>query len=76
MVSAQLFNQNIFIILTALIAALITFWITFKISNFFIARREHWRQSQYSIIMLKLGMAAGAAFVAFLAVLGLFTINK
>lgn len=59
-------------ILVGGIVAIVTFIITFKISNFFIAPREHWRQSRYEIIVLKLGMAAGAAFLAFIFIAGLF----
>lgn len=58
------------------IVAIVTFIITFKISNFFIAPREHWSQSRYAIIVLKLGMAAGAAFWAFIFIVGLFAGNR
>jgi len=65
-------NYGIFAIILSLIAALIAFIITFKISNFFIAPREHWRQSNFAIIMIKLGMAGGAAFWIFTIVVSLF----
>lgn len=55
------------------IVAIVTFIVTFKISNFFIAPREHWRQSRYAILVLKLGMAASAAFFAFTIIVGLFS---
>jgi hypothetical protein len=55
-------------VIFSVLDALITFIITFKISNFFIAPREHWRQSRWDIILLKIGMAAGAAYFAFTAV--------
>jgi len=58
------------------LVAIVTFIITFKISNFFIAPREHWRQSRFEIIVLKLGMAAGAAFLAFTFIVGLFAGNR
>jgi hypothetical protein len=54
------------------IIAIITFIITFKISNFFIAPRENRRLSGFAILMLKLGMAGGTAFLTFIYILVLF----
>jgi hypothetical protein len=59
-------------IVVGIIVAIVTFIITFKISNFFIAPREHWRQSRFAIIVLKLSMAAGAAYWAFIITISLF----
>jgi hypothetical protein len=52
----------------SLIVAIITFVITWLVSEFFIPPRNHWSQSRYSIFVLKLGMASGAAFWVFLIV--------
>jgi hypothetical protein len=63
-----MYDHSIIPVIFSVLAALITFIITFKISNFFIAPREHWRQSRWDIIILKMGMAAGAAYFSFTAV--------
>ena len=55
-------------IIVSLITALITFIITWLISDFFIPPRDHWSKSGYSILLVKLGMAGGAAFWVFLFV--------
>lgn len=47
------------------VLALISFFITLKVSNFFIAPSEHWRKSRYAIFMMKLGMAGGVALWVF-----------
>ncbi len=52
----------------SLIVAIITFVITWLVSEFFIPPRNHWSQCRYSIFVLKLGMASGAAFWFFLIV--------
>lgn len=63
-----MYDHSIIPVICSVLAAFIAFVITYKISNFFIAPREHWRQSRWDIILLKLGMAAGAAYLAFTAV--------
>ena len=55
-------------IIVSLITALIAFIITWLISEFFIPPRDHWSKSGYSILLIKLGMAGGAAFWVFLLV--------
>jgi hypothetical protein len=63
-----MYDNSIVPVICSVLAALISFIISYKISNFFIAPREHWRHSRWDIILLKLGMSAGAAYLAFTAV--------
>jgi hypothetical protein len=58
------------------IAAIVAFFITLRVANFFIAPREHWRQSGFAIVVLKLGMAAGAAFWVFMLIISLFAAQR
>jgi hypothetical protein len=55
-------------IIVSLILALISFIITWLVSEFFIPPRDHWSKSGYSILLIKLGMAGGIAFWVFLFV--------
>jgi hypothetical protein len=55
-------------IIVSLFIALIAFIITWLVSEFFIPPRDHWSKSGYSILLIKLGMAGGAAFWVFLFV--------
>jgi hypothetical protein len=61
-----------FAVTLSILASIITFFVAFSISNFFIAPRENWRQSAFHVILLKLGIAGGAAFWAFVLVSGYF----
>ncbi|MGD9492127.1 MAG: hypothetical protein AB7V36_02100 [Bacteroidales bacterium] len=59
-----------------ILAALVSFIIAFRVANYFIAPREHWRQSRYSILLLKLGLAAGAAYAAFMIIIAIFAAGR
>jgi predicted lysophospholipase L1 biosynthesis ABC-type transport system permease subunit len=58
-------------IIAGVIAAVLAFIITWKISNFFIPPRYNWSKSAYTVFIIKLGMAGTAAFYAFIGVMGL-----
>jgi hypothetical protein len=45
--------------------AILAFFITLKVSDFFIAPSDRWRKSRYAIFMMKLGMAGGVALWIF-----------
>jgi hypothetical protein len=48
-----------------IVAAIITFIITWLISDYFIPPRYNWAKSAFSVVLIKLGMAGGVAFIAF-----------
>ena len=48
------------------ILAVLAFVLTWRVSEFFIPPRDHWSKSAYAVFVVKLGMAATAAVVAFL----------
>jgi len=58
-------------IIAGVIAAIVAFIITWRVSDFFIPPRYNWTKSAYSVFVIKLGMAGTAAFYAFIGVMGL-----
>lgn len=48
-----------------IIAGIFCFVLTWMISDFFIPPRFNWSKSAFSVFLLKLGMAGGAAFLGF-----------
>ncbi len=57
--------MSIIALIAGIIVGLIVFIITWLISDFFIPPRYNWAKSAFSVIIIKLGMAGGAAFMAF-----------
>lgn len=55
----------------AVLAAIMAFVIAWSISDFFIPPRYNWSKSAYSVFVIKLGMAASAAFWTFISIIGL-----
>jgi hypothetical protein len=55
------------------ISAILVFIITLLVSDFFIPPRYNWSKSAYSVLMIKIGMAGGAAFYAFILTVGFFS---
>lgn len=54
-------------LIIGIVLGLISGRLTYGISEFFIAPREHWRKSRWDILLIKLGMAFTVGFyVAFL----------
>lgn len=60
----------------SVLAAVSGFFITFYVSNFFIAPVEHRRKSRFAILMLKLSMAGGVAIWVFFIVVTFLTGGK
>jgi hypothetical protein len=60
----------------AVIVAIIAFVITWLVSEFFIPPRDHWTKSGFAIFTIKLGMAATAAFYAFLFIYTIFGVTN
>jgi len=48
-------------IILCVIAGFITFGVTLKVANFFIAPRDHWTKSGFVMLTTKLGMAVTAS---------------
>jgi hypothetical protein len=59
------------VIAFCIVASLTAFIVTWKFSDFFIPPRDYWTKSGFSILVVKLGMAAGAAFWTFIAITGI-----
>jgi hypothetical protein len=57
-----------FALFLSVVAAVIAFVIAYSISGFFIAPVQYRFKSPFAILLMKLGMAAGAAFWTFIGV--------
>jgi hypothetical protein len=64
-------SYSIIAVIAGIVAAILAFIITWKISNFFIPPRYNWAKSAYTVFIIKIGMAGAAAFYAFIGVMGL-----
>lgn len=56
-------------LILASVASLIAAIITWKVSNFFLARREFYVKSRYEILMIKLGWCTTWGFLTFYIVI-------
>jgi hypothetical protein len=60
----MIFTKEIYIII-ALLICLASAIITWKLSNYFISRSQHYRKSKYDILMKKLGWSLGVFVLLF-----------
>lgn len=57
--------------LLASIVSILGVIITWKVSNFFLARREFYVKSRYEILMIKLGWCSSIGFFSFIIIFNL-----